>query len=132
MSIQGQFNQALGAVAAGAALIKGESNKKVDLAIEDAELAEKEFNLKNEKESAEKAVEEAQKNIKPVTEEEYNGKKSYRGEKGRFISNKEGEARVQSAKELEKRQEALSVLMKKIYAVNIQRADWKKRMGGIR
>lgn len=130
MSIQGQFNQALGAVAAGAAMIKGESAKKVALAAEDAELAEKEFNLKNEKEAAEKSVSEAQANLEKVLPE---ASGMYRNEKGQFMNKKEGKEReVQSAKELEKRQEALSVLMKKIYAVNIQRADWKRRMGGIR
>ena len=95
MGFQNSINGLLGTVAAGAALTKGQSNKKVSLAIEDAELAEKEFNLKNEKEEAEKALN-----------------------------------NVQSAKELEKRKEALSVLMKKIKAVNVQRADWKRRMGG--
>lgn len=141
MGFQSGLNQTLGAVAGAAFAISDAKAKdeakqekaaeaKVNLAKEDAALAQAEYDIKDEKAAAEKATKEAEDVLNKVSP---NAKGQYRNEQGKYMTKASGQERqATAALELQKRQEALGVVLKKEQAITIQRADWKRRIGGLK
>ena len=131
MSIQGQFNQALGAVAAAATMIdkskEAEASKQVALKKEDKELSVKEAENALAITKAQHDVDEAQKAYNEVAPD---AKGRYR-DNGKFMSKEAGEKRAAPARyDLEIMQKALDVRKKEQEALAFQRAQWKLNMGG--
>ena len=131
MSIQGQFNQALGAVAATATIIdkskEAEASKQVALKKEDKELSVKEAENELAITKAQHDVDEAQKAYDKVAPD---AKGRYR-DNGKFMSKEAGEKRAAPSRyDLEVMQKALDIRKKEQEALAFQRAQWKLNVGG--
>ena len=140
MGFQDRLNGTLAAVAAGAAMIKGEADKEanakeaeaskqVALKKEDKDLSVKEAENALAMTKAQHDVDEAQKEADKYKDIKKDKNGVYR-KGGKFVSKDTAKKTETSRYDLEIMQKALDVRKKEQEALAFQRAQWKLNMGG--